>query len=51
MVDGHLAVLRTLLRLATDRRLMSVGALEALSRGVEEAGRMIGGWITSLRSE
>lgn len=46
--DAHLAVLRTLLRLAADRSFLSLGALEALSRGLAEAGRMLGGWRSAV---
>lgn len=42
--DADLAVLRTLLRLAHARRLLDHGGLEILSRLVDEAGRMLGGW-------
>lgn len=47
-VDGDLAVLRTLLRVSADRQYLSLGALEHLTRGLAEAGRMVGGWRTSL---
>ena len=47
--DGHLAVLRALLRLSLDRRLLSPGAFETLFREIDEAGRMLGGWRRSLR--
>ena len=46
--DSDLAVLRTLLRLSFDRRLLDRGALEHVSRQLDEAGRMLGGWRRSL---
>ncbi len=42
--DRHLAVLRVLLRVSHARGLLALGALEHLSRLLEEAGRMLGGW-------
>lgn len=42
--DRNLAVLRVLLRLAYDRKLLSAGQLEHLSRRFDESGRMLGGW-------
>ena len=46
--DSDLAVLRTLLRLSFDRRFLDRGALEHVSRQLDEAGRMLGGWRRSL---
>jgi len=46
--DADLAVMRTLLRLAFDRRLIDRGGLEQVSRQVDEAGRMLGGWRRSV---
>ena len=37
--------LRVLLRLSHTRRHLSHGAFERLSRALDEAGRMLGGWI------
>jgi hypothetical protein len=42
--DRHLAVLRVLLRVSHDRRYLSTGQLAHLSRLLDEAGRMLGGW-------
>ena len=46
--DADLAVLRTLLRLSSDRRYLDRGGLEHMSRLVDEAGRMLGGWRKNL---
>ena len=46
--DADLAVLRTLLRLSFDRRLLDRGGLEHVSRQLDEAGRMLGGWRRSV---
>ncbi|MBU1896165.1 diversity-generating retroelement protein Avd [Myxococcota bacterium] len=43
-VDGSLARVRVLLRLAYRRRHLSHGAYEALSAQIDEVGRMLGGW-------
>ncbi|MEB3203340.1 MAG: diversity-generating retroelement protein Avd [Candidatus Sericytochromatia bacterium] len=42
--DGRLARLRVLLRLAHDRRYLDHRGYEHVSRGIDEAGRMLGGW-------
>ncbi|MBM3260517.1 MAG: diversity-generating retroelement protein Avd [Candidatus Sericytochromatia bacterium] len=42
--DGRLARLRVLLRLAHDRRYLDHRGYEHVSRGLDEAGRMLGGW-------
>ncbi len=42
--DRHLAVLRVLLRVSFDRKLLDRRALEHLSTSIDEAGRMLGGW-------
>ena len=42
--DKLLSRIRLLSRLCHDRRLMSTGQLEELSRRFLEAGKMIGGW-------
>ena len=42
--DGHLAVLRVLLRLSHERRLLARPGFEHLVRRLDEAGRMLGGW-------
>lgn len=47
-VDARLARLRALLRLAERRALLSHGAYEHVMRGVDEAGRMLGGWRAYL---
>lgn len=46
--DARLGRLRVLLRLSSDRRYLARGAFEALSRRIDEAGRMLGGWRTQL---
>jgi hypothetical protein len=46
--DGDLAVIRVLLRLSHDRRYLDRGGLELLARGLDESGRMLGGWRASL---
>jgi len=43
-VDIALARLRVLLRLAHRRAHLSHGAYEGLSKKIDEAGRMLGGW-------
>ena len=45
--DGRLARLRVLVRLAHGRRHLDHRGYEHVSRGVDEAGRMIGGWRAS----
>jgi hypothetical protein len=42
--DGRLARLRVLLRLAHDRRYLAHRGYEHVARGLDEAGRMLGGW-------
>ena len=42
--DLHLAVLRTMLRLAHERHHLPLAGFEHLVRRVDEAGRMLGGW-------
>ena len=44
-IDLGLAKLRVLLRLAHERRHLSHRGYEHLARGVDEAGRMVGGWL------
>lgn len=43
-VDTALARLRALLRLSHDRRHFDSRSYEHLSRGIDEVGRMVGGW-------
>ncbi len=43
-VDADLAVLRTLVRLCFERRLLARAGLEQVMRNLDEAGRMLGGW-------
>lgn len=43
-VDLALARLRVLLRISHDRRFLGTRALEHLSRRLDEAGSMAGGW-------
>ncbi len=47
--DGHLAVLRVMLRLAFERRYLARSGFEATMRDVDEAGRMLGGWRKKLQ--
>ena len=42
--DGRLARLRVLVRLAHGRRYLDHRGYEHVSRGLDEAGRMLGGW-------
>ncbi len=42
--DGRLARLRVIVRLAHERRHLDHRGYEHVSRGLDEAGRMIGGW-------
>jgi hypothetical protein len=46
--NAELAVLRALLRLSVDRRLLARGPYEQLVRDLDEAGRMIGGWLRAV---
>lgn len=46
-VDRRLTRLRLLLRLAHKRRLLDTGGFEHVMRGVDEVGRMVGGWRRS----
>ncbi len=46
--DGRLARLRVLLRLAHERRYLARSGFEHAARGVDEAGRMLGGWRSEL---
>lgn len=48
--DRHLAVLRVLLRVSHQRRLLDLGALEHHSQALDLAGRMLGGWRSSLEA-
>lgn len=43
-IDGRLARLRVLLRLAHERRYLARGGFEHAMRNLDEAGRMVGGW-------
>jgi hypothetical protein len=43
--DEHLNRLRVLLRVAHARQYLSHGRFESHSQGLNEAGRMLGGWI------
>jgi len=46
--DADLAVLRVLVRLSFERKMLSRGAFEQVVRELDTAGRMMGGWRTSL---
>ena len=48
--DLLLVRLHVLLRLAHDRRYLDTGGFEHVVRGVDEAGRMLGGWRTHLEA-
>jgi len=43
-IDLRLVQLRLLVRLAHDRRLLDPTSYDVLARGLDEAGRMVGGW-------
>lgn len=43
-VDSALACLRVLLRLCHARRTLGSGGYEHVMRGLDEVGRMVGGW-------
>ncbi len=47
-IDEALARLRILVRLCHGRRLLDGGGYEHVARGLDEAGRMVGGWRQSL---
>ncbi len=47
--DVTLTKLRVYLRLCRDLELMSLNQYEHASRMVDEVGRLLGGWIKSLR--
>jgi 23S rRNA-intervening sequence protein len=42
-------LMRRYLRLCSDLRLLSLSNVERLQRSVDEIGRMLGGWIKSLK--
>ena len=46
--DSALTRLRILLRLCRDRRHLDRGGFEHAMRNLDEAGRMLGGWIRDL---
>jgi hypothetical protein len=46
--DTHLAVLRVLVRVCHERRLLARAAYEGIVRDMDESGRMLGGWRRSL---
>lgn len=48
--DLLLVRLHVLLRLAHDRRYLDTGGFEHVVRGVDEAGRMLGGWRKHIES-
>jgi hypothetical protein len=41
----RLEKLRFLIRLSSDMRFINLGSYEFSSRGIDEVGRMVGGWI------
>jgi len=43
--------LRVLLRLAHDRGLLDHGGYEHVARGIDRAGRMVGGWTRRQREQ
>ena len=47
-INLRLSRLRILLRMAHRRSYLSHGAYEHTSRQVDEAGRMVGGWLKSI---
>ena len=48
-IDLRLVQLRLLLRIAHERRLTDSASYEHLMRGLDEAGRMLGGWRHQVR--
>ena len=50
-VDRRLARLRALLRLSHERRYLASKTFEVLVRGLDEIGRMLGGWRRSLEED
>lgn len=48
-LDAELDVLRSYMRLARDLALLPKAKYEVWARQVDEIGRMLGGWLKSLR--
>lgn len=48
-VDADLAVLRVLVRLCFERRLLARAGFEQVVRDLDAAGRMLGGWRKQLK--
>ena len=46
-INQHISMVGMLLRISHDRKLLSTGALEEISREMEVAGNMLGGWKKS----
>lgn len=44
-INHRLEILRIFLRLANDRRLISIRQYEFICKEIDETGKMIGGWI------
>jgi len=47
--DADLAVLRVLVRVCFERRLLARAGFEHVVRNLDEAGRMLGGWRKQVR--
>ena len=43
--DGHLDIVRILLRVASDLKYLSGRQFEFVARSLEEIGRLLGGWL------
>jgi hypothetical protein len=48
--DVHLTRIRVVARMAFDQKALSGGAYEAATVRAESVGRMLGGWIRSIRA-
>ena len=46
-INQKISMISMLLRLSHDRKLISTGTLEDISRELQNAGRMLGGWRKS----
>jgi hypothetical protein len=45
----YMEKLRALIQISVDRKYISVNQYEYISREINEAGKMIGGWLKSCR--
>ena len=46
-ISSYIEKLRILIRLAKDRHYLSISQYQFISREIDEAGKMLGGWIKS----